>query len=61
MMSRCRLARLGGWRAITCTHGRLPRGPAANGPLFRIAVTVVVAAVDGMSLLLVGQTLLGAI
>jgi Mn2+/Fe2+ NRAMP family transporter len=33
-------------------------GPAANGPLFRAAATIAVTAVAGMSLLLVGQTLL---
>jgi hypothetical protein len=31
-------------------------GPAANGLLFRIAATITVTAVAGMSLLLVGQT-----
>jgi Mn2+/Fe2+ NRAMP family transporter len=34
-------------------------GAAANGPLFRAAATIAVTAVAGMSLLLVGQTLLG--
>ena len=34
-------------------------GPAANGPLFRARATIAVTAVAGMSLLLVGQTLLG--
>ncbi|MFC4947491.1 NRAMP family divalent metal transporter, partial [Pseudonocardia sp. GCM10023141] len=34
-------------------------GSAVNGPLFRIAATIAVTAVAGMSLLLFGQTLLG--
>jgi len=34
-------------------------GPAANGPLFRVTATIAVTAVAAMSLLLVGQTLLG--
>lgn len=34
-------------------------GPAANGPLFRAGATIAIAALAGMSLLLVGQTLLG--
>jgi Mn2+/Fe2+ NRAMP family transporter len=34
-------------------------GAAANGPVMRIAATVVVIAVGGMSVLLVGQTVLG--
>jgi Mn2+/Fe2+ NRAMP family transporter len=34
-------------------------GPAANGPLFRAGATIAITALAGMSLLLVGQTLLG--
>jgi Mn2+/Fe2+ NRAMP family transporter len=34
-------------------------GPAANGPHFRAGATIAIAALAGMSLLLVGQTLLG--
>jgi Mn2+/Fe2+ NRAMP family transporter len=34
-------------------------GPAANGPLFRAGATIAITAFAGMSLLLVGQTLLG--
>jgi Mn2+/Fe2+ NRAMP family transporter len=34
-------------------------GPAANGPLFRAGATIAITALAGMSVLLVGQTLLG--
>jgi predicted membrane metal-binding protein len=34
-------------------------GQAANGPVFRIAATVCVVAISGMSLLLLGSTVLG--
>jgi Mn2+/Fe2+ NRAMP family transporter len=34
-------------------------GPAANGPLFRAGATIAITALASMSLLLVGQTLLG--
>jgi Mn2+/Fe2+ NRAMP family transporter len=36
-------------------------GPAANGPLSRIVATIAVIAVAGLSLLLLGQTLLGVL
>lgn len=40
---------------LILTNGRSVPGPAASTPLCRIAATVVVVAVAGMSLLLVGQ------
>lgn len=36
-------------------------GDAANGPAFRIAATITVAAISAMSLLLLAQTLLSAV
>ena len=44
---------------LILTNRRSVLGPATNGPLFRAAATIAVTAVAGMSLLLVGQTLLG--
>jgi Mn2+/Fe2+ NRAMP family transporter len=43
---------------LILTNRRSVLGPAANGPLLRIAATIAVTAVAGMSLLLLGQTLL---
>ena len=36
-------------------------GAAANGPVYKVASTVAVAALSAMSLLLLGQTLLGLV
>ena len=44
---------------LILSNRRSVLGPAANSPLFRAAATIAVTAVAGMSLLLVGQTLLG--
>jgi Mn2+/Fe2+ NRAMP family transporter len=44
---------------LILSNRRTVLGSAANGPLFRAAATVVVVAISGMSLLLLGTTLLG--
>jgi Mn2+/Fe2+ NRAMP family transporter len=44
---------------LILTNRRSVLGPAANGPRLRVAGTITVTAVAGMSLLLLGQTLLG--
>ena len=44
---------------LTLTNRRTVLGKAANGPAFRVLGTVVVTGISAMSLLLLGQTLLG--
>ncbi len=46
--------------AVVPLSSRSLPGDAANGPVFRVAATVVVAGVSGMSLLLLATTVLGS-